>query len=105
MNLTSPSLLEQPTQPSIERRTVETVRIAPPRPSGRPYRPAPRLTPLVAVVVALAALLAYAGTLAFDFVWDDTLLIQRSHQLHSWRDLWPALATHFWAEVQEASHY
>jgi hypothetical protein len=29
------------------------------------------------VVVALAALLAFGGTLAYDFVWDDTLLVQR----------------------------
>ena len=59
----------------------------------------------LALVVALAALMAYAGTLAFDFVWDDTLLIQRSHQLHLWSDLWTALTSHFWAEVQERSQY
>jgi protein O-mannosyl-transferase len=59
----------------------------------------------VTLVVAAAALLAYAGTLAYEFVWDDTLLIQRSYQLHHWRDLWPALTAHFWAEVQESSHY
>src|SRR5262245_40510458 len=64
------------------------------------------LRPSVAsIAVALAALLAYAGTLGFDFVWDDTLLIQRSHQLHYVRDLWAALTSHFWAEVQERSHY
>ncbi|HUG35679.1 MAG TPA: hypothetical protein VML54_01945, partial [Candidatus Limnocylindrales bacterium] len=57
------------------------------------------------LVVAAAALLAYAGTLAYDFVWDDTLLIQRGYHLHPWRDLWPALTSHFWAEVQESSHY
>src|SRR5213083_2321910 len=57
------------------------------------------------LVVAAAALLAYAATVTFEFVWDDTLLIQRSYQLHQWRDLWPALTSHFWAEVQESSHY
>ena len=60
---------------------------------------------IAVLVVAVAAAMAYAGTLTFDFVWDDTLLIQRSHQLHYWRDLLPALSTHFWAEVQESSHY
>ena len=60
---------------------------------------------LASIAVALAALLAYAGTLGFDFVWDDTLLIQRSHQLHYWKDLWAALTSHFWAEIQERSHY
>jgi Tfp pilus assembly protein PilF len=61
-------------------------------------RPAP-------AVVALAALLAFGGTLAYDFVWDDTLLIRRSYQLHDWRLLPSALSSHFWAETQEASHY
>jgi protein O-mannosyl-transferase len=69
-----------------------------------PSEPRPLLS-VASIAVALAALLAYAGTLAFDFVWDDTLLIQRSHQLHYWKDLWAALTTHFWAEVQERSHY
>ncbi len=105
MNLTSPALLERPTPPTLDKRSVEELRSEPPRPLGPQDGPALRLTPLVAVVVALAALMAFAGTLAFEFVWDDTLLIQRSYQLHDWRDLWPALATHFWAEVQEASHY
>ena len=64
-----------------------------------------RRFPLGPLAVALAALVVYAGTLAFDFVWDDTLLIQRSYQLHHWRDLWPALTSHFWAELQDSSHY
>ena len=55
--------------------------------------------------VALAAVLGYAATLTYDFVWDDTLLIQRSWRLHQWRSLPTILGSHFWAEVQEASHY
>jgi len=55
--------------------------------------------------VALAAVLGYAATLSYDFVWDDTLLIQRSWHLHQWRSLPLILGSHFWAEVQEASHY
>jgi hypothetical protein len=47
----------------------------------------------------------YAATLTYDFVWDDTLLIQRSWQLHQWRSLPGILGSHFWTEVQEASHY
>ncbi len=70
----------------------------------QPSEPRLRLS-IASIAVALAALLAYAGTLAFDFVWDDTLLIQRSHQLHHWQDLWAALTSHFWAEAQERSHY
>ncbi|MBI2526258.1 MAG: glycosyltransferase family 39 protein [Candidatus Rokubacteria bacterium] len=55
--------------------------------------------------VALAVVLGYAATLSYDFVWDDTLLIQRSWHLHQWRSLPAVLGSHFWAEVQEASHY
>ncbi len=57
------------------------------------------------LVVALAAALGYAATLGYDFVWDDTLLIQRSWHLHQWRSLPVLLGSHLWAEVQEASHY
>jgi tetratricopeptide (TPR) repeat protein len=57
------------------------------------------------VVVALGAALGYAATLGYDFVWDDTLLIQRSWHLHQWRSLPLLLGSHLWAEVSEASHY
>jgi Tfp pilus assembly protein PilF len=87
------SLDATPAAPAVERVAVPT--------------DAPRVKPsrTVSLAVVLAALVVYAGTLTFDFVWDDTLLIQRSHQLHRWHDLGRALTSHFWAEVQEASHY
>ena len=58
-----------------------------------------------AVLVALVAAMAYAATLQYDFVWDDTLLIQQSWRLHHWEELPSLLTSHFWAEVGEASHY
>jgi tetratricopeptide (TPR) repeat protein len=57
------------------------------------------------VLVILVAVAAYAATLGYDFVWDDTLLIQQSWRLHDWRELPWLLTSHFWAEVGEASHY
>ena len=45
-----------------------------------------------AVAVVLATLLGFARTLAYDFVWDDTLLIQRSQRLQQWTSL-PDLLT------------
>jgi tetratricopeptide (TPR) repeat protein len=60
---------------------------------------------VVAAVVVLAALLAYAATLRYEFVWDDTLLIDRSVELHHWRALPRLLGSHFWAEVGESSPY
>src|SRR5262245_34609796 len=60
--------------------------------------------PVASIAVVLAALVAYVGTLGFDFVWDDTLLIQR-RDLHHWKDLWAALTSHFWAAVPERNHY
>lgn len=57
------------------------------------------------VLVILVAVAAYAATLGYDFVWDDTLLIQQSWRLHHWRELPSLLVSHFWAEVGEASHY
>ena len=58
-----------------------------------------------AVLAALVAAMAYAATLQYDFVWDDTLLIQQSWRLHHWKDLPALLTSHFWAEVGEASQY
>jgi Tfp pilus assembly protein PilF len=49
--------------------------------------------------------MAYAATLQYDFVWDDTLLIQQSWRLHHWEELPSLLTSHFWAEVGEASQY
>jgi protein O-mannosyl-transferase len=58
-----------------------------------------------AVAVLLATLLAFARTLAYDFVWDDALLIQRSQRLQQWTSLPAVLGSHFWSEVHEGSHY
>jgi tetratricopeptide (TPR) repeat protein len=58
-----------------------------------------------AVAVALATLLGFARTLAYDFVWDDALLIQRSQRLQQWTSLPAVLTSHFWSEVHEGSHY
>jgi protein O-mannosyl-transferase len=58
-----------------------------------------------ALVVALVAVAAYAATLGYDLVWDDTLLIQQSWGLHHWGELPRLLVSQFWAEVGEASHY
>jgi Tfp pilus assembly protein PilF len=57
------------------------------------------------VVVVLVAATAYAATLGYDLVWDDTLLIQQSWRLHHWHALPSLLTSHFWSEVGEASHY
>ena len=57
------------------------------------------------VLVVLVAVAAYAATLGYDLVWDDTLLIQQSWRLHHWNELPSLLTSHFWAEVGEASHY
>jgi len=64
--------------------------------------PGRRATSLVAALVAAAA---YVATLGYDFVWDDTLLIQQSWRLHHWQELPSLLGSHFWSEVGEASHY
>ena len=58
-----------------------------------------------ALAVVLATLLGFARTLAYDFVWDDTLLIQRSQRLQQWTSLPAVLTSHFWSEVHEGSHY
>lgn len=60
---------------------------------------------LLPLMVAVAALVAYSGTLLYDFVWDDTLLIQQSHRLHQWSSLRAALTSHLFAETQERSQY
>src|SRR5712691_13287076 len=57
------------------------------------------------VLVVLVADAAYAATLGYDLVWDDTLLIQQSWRLHHWQALPSLLTSHFWSEVGEASHY
>jgi hypothetical protein len=57
------------------------------------------------VVVALVAVGAYAATLGYDLVWDDTLLIQQSWRLPHWGELPQLLLSHFWSEVGETSHY
>lgn len=58
-----------------------------------------------ALVVALVAVAAFAASLGYDFVWDDTLLIQQSGSLHHWGELPRLLVSQFWSEVGEASHY
>lgn len=57
------------------------------------------------LLVTLAAAAVYAATLAYDLVWDDTLLILQSERLHRWASLPSLLTTHFWAETGEASRY
>ena len=59
----------------------------------------------VGVLVALVAAAAYAATLGYELVWDDTLLIQQSWRLHHWQALPSLLTSHFWSEVGEVSHY
>ena len=58
-----------------------------------------------ALAVALATVLAYARTLSYEFVWDDVLLVARSQRLREWSSLPTVLASHFWSEVHEGSHY
>lgn len=60
---------------------------------------------VVSALVALVATAAYAATLGYDLVWDDTLLIQQSWRLHHWHALPSLLTSHFWSEVGEVSHY
>ncbi len=74
--------------------------------SGSPGPP-PAVSSRLAVtaLVALVAAAAYAATLGYDLVWDDTLLIQQSWRLHHWHALPSLLTSHFWSEVGEASHY
>jgi Tfp pilus assembly protein PilF len=67
-----------------------------------PQVPDRRAASLVAALVAAAA---YVATLGYEFVWDDTLLIQQSWRLHHWKELPSLLGTHLWSEVGEASHY
>ena len=71
--------------------------------SGLPETPEARRA--VAVVVALVAVAAYAATLGYEFVWDDTLLIQQSWRLHHWDELRQLLLSQFWSEVGENSRY
>ena len=66
---------------------------------------APKARSLAALVVALVGVAAYAASLGYDFVWDDTLLIQQSVRLHQWGELPRLLLSQFWSEVGEASHY
>jgi tetratricopeptide (TPR) repeat protein len=58
-----------------------------------------------ALAVGLAAVLAYARTLSYEFVWDDVLLVARSQRLREWSSLPTVLGSHFWSEVHEGSHY
>jgi protein O-mannosyl-transferase len=57
------------------------------------------------LAVTIATVLAYARTLSFEFVWDDVLLVARSQRLREWSSLPTVLASHFWSEVHEGSHY
>jgi Tfp pilus assembly protein PilF len=66
---------------------------------------APKARRAVAVMVALVAVVAYAATLGYELVWDDTLLIQQSWRLHHWGELPQLLLSQFWSEVGETSHY
>ena len=65
----------------------------------------PKARRVAALMVAVVAVAAYAASLGYDFVWDDTLLIQQSVRLHQWGELPRLLLSQFWSEVGEASHY
>src|SRR5262244_3976676 len=70
-----------------------------------PHRPTAKGRGAAALLVALVAGAAYAATLGYDLVWDDTLLIQDSWRLHHWGQLPTLLLSQFWSEVGQASHY
>ena len=74
--------------------------------SAAPELPgAPKARRAAAVVVALVAVTAYAATLGYDLVWDDTLLIRQSWRLHQWGELPRLLVSQFWWETGETSRY
>lgn len=60
-------------------------------------------TPVIAV--ALAAVVAYAGTLVYGFVLDDRILVLQSYHLHQWRTLPALLTQQFMANGGEVVHY
>ena len=60
---------------------------------------------MLALVVAAAAGLAYGGTLAHGFVWDDPLLIRDRIHLYTWSGLGRLLGSDFFAATAQSSHY
>jgi tetratricopeptide (TPR) repeat protein len=62
-------------------------------------------TRVLALVVAAAAALAYAGTLAHGFVWDDPLLIRDRIHLYTWSGLGQLLGSDFFGGTAQSTHY
>ena len=62
-------------------------------------------TRVLALVVAAAATLAYAGTFAHGFVWDDPLLIRDRIHLYTWNGLWQLLGSDFFGGTAQSTHY
>ena len=60
---------------------------------------------MLALVVAAAATLAYGGTLAHGFVWDDPMLIRDRIHLYTWRGLPSLLGSDFFGGTTQATHY
>ncbi|HEY3134547.1 MAG TPA: tetratricopeptide repeat protein [Blastocatellia bacterium] len=59
---------------------------------------APALTPLrIALLIFLASFLAYANSLAGEFVFDDADQIVENQNIRSWDNLAKAFTTHVWA--------
>jgi hypothetical protein len=52
---------------------------------------------LLPTAILVATFLAYAGTLAFGFVFDDHVLIVSNDSIHSWRYLPGYFTSHIWS--------
>jgi protein O-mannosyl-transferase len=55
--------------------------------------------------VVLAALLAYAGTLTYGFVWDDPILIRQRYERYTLSGLPELLGSEFFAFTTQPTHY
>jgi tetratricopeptide (TPR) repeat protein len=60
---------------------------------------------LLAPTVALAAGLAYSGTLAHGFVWDDPILIRDRIHLYTWSELPRLLGSEFFSATTQHTDY
>lgn len=58
-----------------------------------------------AVILAALSALAYAGTIRFQFVYDDLLVIVDNPALRSWRFIPQFFTRNVWAGVNTTSHY
>jgi protein O-mannosyl-transferase len=64
-----------------------------------------RHTRLLAPMVAFTAGLAYGGTLAYGFVWDDPILIRDRIHLYTWGELPQLLGSEFFSATTQHTHY